>query len=260
CSTNSHCPFDAPCCSQFGYCGSGPDYCHAGCNPYGSYSHLSCGNKPPISPNFNTESSLTSGGNFIYGGPVSWERNSLSLKIIKNDNMVLSSPEMKAGAGGWARTKKYYHYGRFTARIKSARVGGVVSAFNLISKDGDEVDFEWVGHKETSVQTNYYYKGILDYSKGQFYDCTSNTHYNYHTYTINWTRDFISFYVDNVMIRKITKESTYNPSTKSYNFPTSPVQVQFMLWDGGAGSPGTRDWAGGYINWNDQEILSNGGF
>lgn len=336
CSKDSACPYDAPCCSQFGYCGSGPDYCHSGCSVHGSYSPLSCGNHPmpptaypeiPVQPHYppmnepiyppldtypvtdsnnnnnnndnwsnpnqnhdwsmqtcrpwkledNTnvsesletetpqENTLFSGdmetnyrNGFIYGGPVSWDMRSLSLQMVRGRE--LSSTGVVAGVGGWARTKRTFRYGKFTARIKSARVGGVVSAFNLISKDGDEVDFEFVGHKEDSVQTNYYYKGILDYSKGQFSQCPSNTHYNYHTYAVHWSRDALLYFIDGQLIRKVTRDSTYNPSTQSFNFPSSPVQVQFMLWDGGAGSPGTRDWAGGYINWNDAEIISNGGF
>ncbi|KAJ9070829.1 putative glycosidase CRH2 [Entomophthora muscae] len=310
CSASSRCPMDTPCCSEFGFCGNGINYCNVGCNPQGSFSPLACSGTsgfpnpnvypppsfpplmPPIAPviypmqpstqmnpplssqmpsqspphmrppqcsAFKTEFERgVDQDGFVVGGPVAMDRNTLSLRMIRGTSM--NENGIVAGVGGFAKSRNAYGYGKYSARIRSARIGGVVSAFNLISRDGDEIDFEFVGRDENAVQSNYYYKGILDYTKGQFSNLNSNTHQTSHVYSIVYTPDHITFVVDGHTIRIVTRASTYDASTNRYLFPTSPVQIQFQVWDGGAGSQGTREWAGGYINWKDPELTNNGGF
>jgi hypothetical protein len=36
-------------------------------------------------------------------------------------------------------------------------------------------------------------------------------------------------------------------------FPEEGSYIQFGIWDGGMGAPGTRDWAGGYVPWETPE-------
>ncbi|KAG9126428.1 hypothetical protein FRC07_003488 [Ceratobasidium sp. 392] len=46
CNSTSPCPASAPCCSEFGYCGSGSHFCLGGCNPLWSNKPTSCEPNP----------------------------------------------------------------------------------------------------------------------------------------------------------------------------------------------------------------------
>lgn len=56
----------------------------------------------------------------------------------------------------------YMWYGKATARLKSSRGQGVVTAFILLSDVKDEIDYEFVGADLEHAQTNYYFQGITD--------------------------------------------------------------------------------------------------
>ncbi|KXN70761.1 glycoside hydrolase family 16 protein, partial [Conidiobolus coronatus NRRL 28638] len=161
--------------------------------------------------------------------------------------------------GGTASSAQTFLYGKFTARLKTARIGGVVTAFILMSPEKDEIDWEWVGKDEYSSQTNYFSKGILDYTKGQTIANNFNTHQAFHTYGIIWTPDYITWTIDKTVVRTVTKESTLTQNG-TYNFPDTPSNIKLNVWDGGCDAQGTRDWAGGFVNFDDPEYVANGGF
>ena len=60
----------------------------------------------------------------------------------------------------------YIFFGTVTAVIEAAPGVGIVSAFILQSDCLDEIDWEWVGGTTTNVQSNFFYRGIADYSHG----------------------------------------------------------------------------------------------
>ncbi len=55
--------------------------------------------------------------------------------------------------------------------------------------------------------------------------------------------------IDGNVVRVLTREMTRD-ANGAYTFPSTPSRIQFSVWDGGAGAAGTRDWAGGYIDWS----------
>jgi hypothetical protein len=60
-NATSLCPAAAPCCSEFGYCGTGNQFCLAGCNPFQSHTLDSCRPSPickPTTYTFNDESRI----------------------------------------------------------------------------------------------------------------------------------------------------------------------------------------------------------
>ncbi|KXN70758.1 glycoside hydrolase family 16 protein, partial [Conidiobolus coronatus NRRL 28638] len=148
-------------------------------------------------------------------------------------------------------------YGKFTARLKTARIGGVVTAFILMSPEKDEIDWEWVGKDERSSQTNYFSKGVEDYTKGQTTPNSFNTHAEFHDYGIIWTADSITWTIDGAVVRTVTKASTLGQDGV-YRYPDTAAQVKLNVWDGGDGAQGTSEWAGGVINFNDSEYVNNG--
>jgi hypothetical protein len=60
-------------------------------------------------------------------------------------------------------------------------------------------------------------------------------------------------------VRTLERKSTYNDTTKQYNYPQTPSRVQLSLWPGGLPSngEGTISWAGGLVDW-DSQYMSNG--
>ncbi|KAI9296337.1 concanavalin A-like lectin/glucanase [Neoconidiobolus thromboides FSU 785] len=175
----------------------------------------------------------------------------LFLKISPGNTQNQTSG-ITIGYGAKVMSNTKILYGSLNARIKSARVGGVVSAFVLMSNEKDEVDWEWVGKDEHSSQTNYYYRGELDYTKGVYIPNSYNTYQEFHDYGINWTQDELSWLIDGKVVRTVKKSET------GEKFPNTPTNIYFSIWDGGASAAGTRDWAGGQINWQDSEIVKNG--
>jgi beta-glucanase (GH16 family) len=53
-------------------------------------------------------------------------------------------------------------YGKTSARLKTSRGQGVVTAFILLSDVKDEIDFEFIGADLSTAQTNFYFQGITD--------------------------------------------------------------------------------------------------
>lgn len=82
----------------------------------------------------------------------------------------------------------------------------------------------------------------------------------WHEYTIDWKPEAITWSVDGEVKRTLTKESTYNKTSKVYEYPQTPSRMQMSLWPAGQASnaPGTIAWAGGEINWDSQDIKDPG--
>lgn len=87
-----------------------------------------------------------------------------------------------------------------------------------------------------------------------------NTFDEWHTYEINWTPDFITWAVDGDVKRKLEKSTTWNETSQRYEFPQTPSRMQFSLWPAGQASnaEGTKEWAGGEIDWDSQDIKDAG--
>jgi hypothetical protein len=62
----------------------------------------------------------------------------------------------------------------------------------------------------------------------------------------------LSWVVDGVVRRTVTKQSTFNASDNSYRFPARPSRIQLSIWDAAQiDSPWTDGWSGGRIDWTD---------
>ena len=82
---------------------------------------------------------------------------------------------------------------------------------------------------------------------------------DYHTYTIDWSPDQLTWAVDGKVLRTVKKSDTYNETSSRYSYPVSPARVQLSLWPAGlpTNPEGTIEWAGGEISWNSQ-YMTNG--
>lgn len=78
----------------------------------------------------------------------------------------------------------------------------------------------------------------------------------YHMYTIDWKHDRLTWLIDDVPVRTVYRENSSSPMTPPGErwFPSTPSQIQISIWGGGDSENwGTADWAGGPIDWNNNQ-------
>lgn len=259
CNSTDKCPKSTPCCSQYGYCGTG-SYCLGGCDIRYSYKPDACMPMPRMKDDMSVTFDDTdllekqdvflgnySESDWVYTGYID----------THNDALLLQMPNQSTGTV--ISSTKYFWYGKVSAKLKTSRGGGVITAFILFSDVQDEIDHEFVGYNLTFPETNFYAQGIRNYTNQIAYE-TSNTFKNYHTYEIDWQEDHIDWLIDGDVQRTLNKEDTWNDTTERYDFPQTPSRIQFSLWPGGSSlnSLGTIEWAGGEVDWNSEDMEKYG--
>ena len=113
--------------------------------------------------------------------------------------------------GGELRTDDTFRYGRFETRMKAAPGSGIVNSFFLYRDywdeglDGaehwNEIDIELLGQYNNRVETNLIIQNqwdLPDHSPVSF-----NPQNDFHDYAIEWTPEYIAFFVDDILIRHI---------------------------------------------------------
>ncbi|TCD63486.1 hypothetical protein EIP91_005345 [Steccherinum ochraceum] len=168
----------------------------------------------------------------------------------------------EANGGTRLSSTRYVHYGKITARIKTGRWGGVVTAFITMSDIKDEIDWEFPGDQTTQGQSNYFWQGLVTTpTNGNTSTGLTDTFSNYHDYAIDWKPDSLTWLIDGKAVRTLQAADTKGPDGV-VRFPSTPSRIQLSIWPAGiAGEPqGTVDWAGGMINWNDPDYVSAGHF
>lgn len=111
---------------------------------------------------------------------------------------------------------------------------------------------EWLGGDPGNVQTNFFSRGVNELGDGTgpgnsgIHGLGFNAVEGLHTYTLDWTPESITFYVDGQEIRKA---EIGDPA----KWPQTPMQVKIGIWAGGHpdNSEGTIEWAGGPTNFDD---------
>ena len=66
--------------------------------------------------------------------------------------------------------------------------------------------------------------------------------------------------MDGDVQRTLKKSTTFNKTDNQYHYPQTPARVQLSLWPAGLSKngEGTVNWAGGLIDWNGQDVKTNG--
>lgn len=92
-------------------------------------------------------------------------------------------------------------------RIGPAQSPGVVTSFITMSKGGDEIDFEWLAGKDgNSVSANWFARKTGDPEYGRDTTCGVNdVRYSFHDYTMEWTGDHITWFVDGGWCKTVNK-------------------------------------------------------
>jgi len=200
--------------------------------------------------------------NTIYLGDASnasWVASGTPQKYTDGDGdqVLLTMP--KDSVGTLLASTAYVWYGKITAKMKTSRGQGVVTAFILLGDSKDEIDFEFVGVDLNTAQTNFYFQGqpLYTNTKNLSVDDTYDT---YHTYTIDWKPDQTTWSIDGKDLRTLKKSDTWNATDNKFHYPQTPSRIQLSLWPAGSdkNAKGTVDWAGGLIDWNSDDIKKTG--
>jgi len=265
CNATSLCGASAPCCSEFGFCGTGT-YCLGGCNPIYSHTVTSCEPAPICQDKtytFLDNSRIIN--STLYNGNASAYDFTLDNGAIYNLNSSIGELALlltQTNGGTRISTTRYMQYGSVTARMKTSKWAGVVTAFITMSDVKDEIDWEWPGANTTQAQSNFFWLGHVNYTStnGQKESISNDSYSNYHDYTINWQENQLDFSIDGNVVRSVKKTDTLDPSGIP-EFPTTPARVQISIWPAGinTSAPGTVQWAGGMINWSDPDYSAAGG-
>jgi hypothetical protein len=147
------------------------------------------------------------------------------------------------------RSDNYLFFGRVDVVVQAAKGQGIVTSAVLQSDDLDEVDWEWVGGDDAQVQSNYFSKGdTTTYDRAQYHPVAAPLTTT-HKYSIEWTSTKIDWLIDDAVVRTLNAADAKGAA----GFPQTPMQVKLGTWVAGGknSNEGTREWAGGYTNFDD---------
>jgi len=123
--------------------------------------------------------------------------------------------------GAELRTSAEYLYGRFEANYKASHGPGQTSTFFTFHELGDEgiqawneLDIEILGRYHDDVQFNAITPGQVNHVHHQWVGFDPSA--DFHTYAIEWTPDYVAWFVDNVEVYRQVGEhvATINKSQK----------------------------------------------
>jgi endo-1,3-1,4-beta-glycanase ExoK len=128
------------------------------------------------------------------------------------------------------RTAQGFGYGTYEVRMRSAAGPGMVTAFftyvgRPFGKDlpHDEIDFEFLGKDEKSVQLNYFSNGSGHHEKIVAFDFDASTTTN--DYAFEWLPDSIRWFTNGRLIHEV-KGKQGEP------FPTTAGRIFLSIWSG----------------------------
>jgi endo-1,3-1,4-beta-glycanase ExoK len=160
------------------------------------------------------------------------------------------------------RTEAYF-YGRFEARVQFAPGEGVVSSY-FLWKDGsssttswNELDYEKI-KAVCQLQTNIW-SGTGTQSP-QIPSLSADLCAGYHTYTFEWTPDYIAWFIDGTELRRetgsVVAQYTQNAS--------QGMAIHFNVWVGNASFGGVLDPSilpvNEYVDWVQYSSYADGAF
>lgn len=155
-----------------------------------------------------------------------------SIVVLVSTLIVTGVSYAKPYKGAEIYSTEDYLYGRYEMRMRVAKGSGVLSTF-FTYKDGseigntfwEEIDIEVFGKNDaTQWQSNI----ILGTSRPTIHseavhDALTSLGDAYHTYVLEWTPDYVAWYLDGEEVRRINGTSTVTSLT-------SPQSLRFNLW------------------------------
>ncbi|KAL4795725.1 concanavalin A-like lectin/glucanase domain-containing protein [Aspergillus venezuelensis] len=154
----------------------------------------------------------------------------------------------KQGDAPTIETDFYFFFGKAEVVMKTAPGTGIVSSVVIESDVLDEVDWEALGGVPTQIQTNYFGKGDTSSYDRVTYEPVDGPQSSFHTYTIEWTPQTVSWAIDGDVRRTLTRAEAQGGS----RFPQTPARLRIGIWAGGdpTNGEGTIEWAGGETDYS----------
>ncbi|EKG17093.1 Glycoside hydrolase family 16 [Macrophomina phaseolina MS6] len=146
-------------------------------------------------------------------------------------------------------TEFYTFFGYYEVEMKAAPGTGVVSSIVLESDDLDEVDWEFLGGNNTSVQSNYFGKGnTTSYDRGAYHEVDTPVD-TWHKYAFRWTNASMEWIIDGTTVRTLE----YADALGGKNYPQTPARLSLGVWSAGTKKQNywTVQWAGGYTDFDE---------
>jgi endo-1,3-1,4-beta-glycanase ExoK len=186
-----------------------------------------------------------------------------SLILISSNNY--SQNKSYKGAEVYGLSQYYVQYGKIEVRMMAATGSGILSTF-FTWKEGseqssvfwEEIDVEVFGkNNATQWQSNLITGFDPRKTSEQVHNNNSSLGDEFHTYSVEWTPEYISWYLDGNEFRKT--------STQSAKDIKSPAGIRFNLW-----SSTSTSWVGAwndnilpqyqFVNWIKYYRYDNGNF
>jgi hypothetical protein len=175
---------------------------------------------------------------------------------------LASTPASAVQSAELYRTQPVF-YGRFEARVQFAPGDGVVSAF-FLWKDGSSATTSWneLDYEKTrancQMQTNIW-SGMGSQSPTNAPTAADRCS-AYHTYTFEWTPDYIAWFVDGTQLRRETGAVVADYTQNA----AQGMTFHFNVWVGNASFGGVLDPSvlpvNEYIDWVQYSSYTNGAF
>ncbi|GAA5844103.1 hypothetical protein JCM5353_001089 [Sporobolomyces roseus] len=274
CDIDNQCPEETPCCSEQRQCGTGRN-CLAGCNPLTSFQPQACA---PVPACVDQEYSLnTWSANRILQNSSTWNGDASSIDWLVdrsvffgnstlgfftansttgNSSLTLSlTPESN---GTTITSTRSILYGNVTARVKSVAGAGIVTSFSLLSGVEDEVSFEFTTNSTEIAHSAFYYQRETNDFESLEQLNVSDRSLDFHDYTISWLPETITWLVDGVAVRNVSKNSTSDG--EAYHYPQTPSRIRFSIYDGGSMDPllAVNEFSGGSVDYNSTDFVETG--
>lgn len=158
----------------------------------------------------------------------------VSLLLLTAACSTAGETELKHYYGAEVYSRDAVLFGKFEVRAKLVNASGVVSSFFLYDNASwrgrpypwREIDIESIGREDDLLQTNII-TGYADEritSEGETE--IDNLDSEYHTYTIEWTPDYVAWFVDGTEIRRDTAEN----SQQVVDLRDTPQTYRMNLW------------------------------
>lgn len=102
---------------------------------------------------------------------------------------------------------------------------------------------EGVGGFTDRIETNYFGKGDTTTYDRETWVNLDTPQETFHTYTIDWTKESITWLIDGNSVRTVK----YDEAKGGSRFPQTPMKLRLGIWAGGDpdNGQGTIEWAGG---------------